>query len=157
MHSYTDGWSCGESPSTAARITIHNVRAGETFAEASLFSSNYHCDAIALEDSQVIEFEQQEVLARFQNQPFFAMELARQFASQIQAYRRKIEILAIRDATERVYAGLCENLLHSDIKSFAAEIGLTHEAVYRSLAYLVRHRRLTKTARGTYQLPAPRK
>lgn len=133
-------------------VLIHNVRAGETFAEASLFSSEYHCDAIALEDSQLIEFSRQEVLARFQNQPEFAMALARQFASQIQIYRRKMEILAIRDAAERVYAGICEGLLHSDIKSLAAEIGLTHEAVYRSLAILVRQGRLMKSARGTYQL-----
>lgn len=134
-------------------VLIHNVRSGETFAEASLFSPVYHCDAIAKEHCKLIEFRKADVLARFQNQPDFAMALARQFASQIQIYRRKIEILAIRDATERVYAGLCEGMLHSDIKGFAAEIGLTHEAVYRSLAMLVRNGRLEKSARGFYRLP----
>ncbi len=133
-------------------VMIHNVRAGETFAEASLFSSSYHCDAIALEDSRLVEFKQQSILARFQEQPDFALAVARRFAVQIQGYRRKVEILAIRNAVERVHAGVCEGLLQSDIKSFAAEIGLTHEAVYRALAKLVRRGRLCKTGRGRYQL-----
>jgi DNA-binding IclR family transcriptional regulator len=34
----------------------------------------------------------------------------------------------------------------------AAQIGLTHEAVYRALSSLVRAGRLVKTGRGSYRL-----
>lgn len=131
-------------------VVIHNVRQGEIFAEASLFSSTYHCDAIALDKCRLIEFDKRAILSRFTEQPDFALAMTQRFAIQIQSYRRKIEIIAIRNAQERVFAAVSEGLLQSDIKSFASEIGLTHETVYRALANLVLNGRLTKSGRGIY-------
>lgn len=137
-------------------IVLHRPLAGETFAEASLFTSNYHCDAVAVSASEVIELDRSAVLGLFASDQEFAKALAARFASQIQTYRRRFEVVAIRSADERVYTALCDGMLTGDIKSFASEIGLTHEVVYRALAKLVKNGRIEKTARGQYQLFAGR-
>lgn len=133
-------------------IVIHTAKTGSTFAEASLFSDHYHCDAYALETSEIIEFNKQGVMEVFKTNSEFASELSQAFARQIQSYRRKIELLAIRNAQERVYFGLVEGLLQTDIKSFASEIGLTHEVVYRALSKLEKLGKIEKTGRGKFRL-----
>lgn len=133
-------------------IVIHTAKTGSTFAEASLFSDQYHCDAYALETSQIIEFNKQGVMDMFKTNSEFAIQLSQSFARQIQSYRRKIELLAIRDAQERVYFGLIEGLLQTDIKSFASEIGLTHEAVYRALSKLEKLGKIEKLGRGKFRI-----
>ena len=137
---------------TGGLVTVHRAQSGETFAEASLFSDAYHCDAIAVIDTTLIELERSYVLNHLQTDPDFAIAMTKHLAKQNQFYRRKIEILAIKNATERVYSALSDKLLQSDIISFASEIGLTHEAVYRSLRALVNQRRVTQTGRGKYSV-----
>lgn len=137
---------------TGGLVIVHRAMTGETFAEASLFSDTYHCDAIAVTDTTLIELDRSYVLTHLQNDPQFAIAMTKHLAKQNQFYRRKIEILAIKNATERVYSALSDNLLQSDIISFASEIGLTHEAVYRSLRKLVDQGRVTQTGRGKYQI-----
>ena len=43
-------------------------------------------------------------------------------------------------------------MLGKEIKQFAAEIGLTHEATYRALAKLVKDGRIEKAGRGQYSM-----
>lgn len=131
-------------------IIVNRARAGETFAEASLFSDNYHCDAVAAVRSQVVEFDRQTILQQLRADPDFAFALAGQFAGQIQSSRRKLELHNIRSARERIFTGVSEGLLKGSIMNFAAEIGLSHEAVYRGLAELVADGKLRKTGRGSY-------
>lgn len=134
-------------------VVIHRVGPGESFAEAALFSQRYHCDAIATADARVIWIKKPAVLELMRTNSEFALAMSARFAGQIQDYRRRLEILAIRDAEARVFAAMADGLLTSDIKTLAAQIGLTHEAVYRALALLVRKGRLIKTGRGAYTLP----
>jgi CRP-like cAMP-binding protein len=135
-----------------AEIVIHRARPGETFAEASLFSDAYHCDAVAAAPTSLIALDRRWILHRFRTDPDFAIALARRFAAQVQTYRRKLELLAINHADERVFAALADGMLTSGVKPFAAEIGLTHEAVYRALASLTRAGRTVKTGRGRYRI-----
>ncbi len=92
------------------------------------------------------------ILQTMQQNALFALALSARFAGQIQACRRRLELLAIRSADKRDYAGMAEGLLTGSVKSLAAEIGLTHEATYRALAKLTARGALVKTGRGTYQL-----
>ena len=131
-------------------IIIHRAKSGETFAEASLFSEKYHCDAIATSKCKVIEVNRSDILDRFQSDTKFAIALARRFSVQTQEYRRKIEILAIRSAEQRIIAAIDENMLGDSIKDFAADINLSHEAVYRGLGQLVKKGLLVKSARGQF-------
>ncbi len=133
-------------------VVNHRATAGTTFAEASLFSPQYHCDAIATTDTAVTEFDRSYLLDQFQLNPQFSMALAQRFAQQIQKSRRLREILAIKSANERTLMAIHEGMLDSNLKSFAAEIGLTHEALYRALKALVQQGRLNKVARGEYCL-----
>lgn len=135
-------------------VVLHTANAGETFAEASLFSDRYHCDAYVAMPSELIELSQEAIHALFNSDPTFAKNLTRQFSLQIQHYRRKVELLSIGNATERVLYAIAEGLLKSQIKVFAAEIGLSHEVVYRSLATLVAQGKLIKLSRGNFALPA---
>ena len=98
------------------------------------------------------EFERSYLLDQFQLNPQFAIILAQRFAQQIQTSRRLREILAIRSATQRTLAAIHEGMLNSNLKLFAAEIGLTHEALYRALKALVKQGELNKVARGEYCL-----
>ena len=135
-------------------VIIHRARAGETFAEASLFSDEYHCDGIALEKSHVIKIEKPQILKTMAENVEFSLAVSARFASQIQSYRRMLEIHSIRSAKERVFAGVSQQLLKSQIKPFAALLALSHEATYRALAQLVKEGRLKKTGRGTYSIVA---
>ncbi len=134
-------------------VLIHRAKSGQTFAEASLFSDHYHCDAVCTAKSQLIEMDRMTVLQKFQNDPNFALAIAKRFARQNQNYRRKVEMLTIKSAEERIYAGILDGLLTDSIRSFATEIGLTHEAVYRGLAKLVENGKLVKAGRGKFFPP----
>ena len=131
-------------------IVIHTAHAEGSFAEASLFSDHYHCDAVALETSRIIRYDKKAINHKLATDPDFAIAITRQFAMQIQFYRRQLELIAIGNAKERVFAGLVEGMLKSDIKTFASQIGLSHEAVYRALADLVASGRIEKAGRGKY-------
>lgn len=135
-------------------VVLHRVMSGETFAEASLFTAKYHCEAVTTTASQVVELDRKAVLDRFSSDSKFAVALTARFASQIQSYRRRLEVVAIRSALERVYTALSDGMLVGNVKSFAGEIGLSHEAVYRAFSQLVRQKRIQKFARGRYGLIA---
>ncbi|WP_290775775.1 Crp/Fnr family transcriptional regulator [Hoeflea sp.] len=134
-------------------VVIHRVDDDESFAEAALFSPVYHCGAVAAADTELVRIDKASILERMQQDPDFAIAISARFAGQIQNYRRRLEIVAIRDARSRVFAAVADGIFASQVKAGAAQIGLTHEAVYRALSSLVRAGRLIKTGRGRYRLP----
>ncbi len=131
-------------------ILIHRAIAGTTFAEASLFSDKYHCDASVVMDSVLIECSRLSLLALYEKQSGFALAMSERFSHQVQHARRLIEILSIRSAQERVYRAVVEGLLVGNVNALADEIGLSPETVYRSLASLVKSGRIDKTGYGRY-------
>ena len=135
-----------------SEIVIHRAFAGESFAEASLFSDNYHCDALASTSCEVTRIDKQEVLKLLQSNPEFAISLTSHLSKQVQAYRRLMELRAIKSAEQRVLVAVSEGRLQGSIKAFASQIGLAHETTYRALSTLVHKEHLQKTARGTYSI-----
>lgn len=133
-------------------LVIHHARAGETFAEAALFSTHYHCDAIATQSAEIEVFDKKSILKRMQTNPEFSLALSAHFARQIQSSRRRLEIQSIRNAQDRILAAIQSDLLSGDIKSFAANINLSQEATYRGLSALVTCGKLHKPSRGRYNL-----
>jgi CRP-like cAMP-binding protein len=131
----------------AGRETVlHVAGPGETLAEASLFSSQYHCDAIASTNATVRVYPKREVLAAFEANPKAARAFSAALARQVMDLRTRIEQRNIRSARERVRHYLTINAsaagraieLRGSLKDIAAELGLTHEALYRTLAALER-------------------
>ena len=54
--------SYGHVTPAGAQVAMHSVRPGELFAEASLFSARYHCDAVASRASEVLVYPKREVV-----------------------------------------------------------------------------------------------
>jgi CRP-like cAMP-binding protein len=129
-----------------ATLTLHVARAGEAFAEASLFSRTYHCDAVADVRSTLTAYPKRTLLRALREDPGAALALTGHLAGQVQTLRGQVELLNIKSARERVLAYLHNHLSASarrveperPWKTIATEIGLTHEAVYRALAELER-------------------
>lgn len=126
------------------RVVLHTARTGEFFAEASLFAESYHCDAVAVAASRVEVLSKAAVLADLG--PAGAPGgLVEAMARGLQGARMRLELRNVRSARERVLLGL---ELKADAarvvevegawQDLAAELGLTREALYRTLAALER-------------------
>lgn len=50
-------------------VTLHIARAGEMFAEASLFAECYHCDATAETDCEVWLYPKDQLTVRLRDDP----------------------------------------------------------------------------------------
>lgn len=127
-------------------IVLHIAGPGETLAEASLFSPSYHCDAIASTDATVRIYPKAALLAAFYEDRQAAQAFTATLARQVMNLRTRIEQRNIRSAHERVRHFLKLNVgvdrrtvnLRGSLKDLANELGLTHEALYRTLAALER-------------------
>ncbi len=127
-------------------IVLHVAGPGETFAEASLYSNSYHCDAIASTNAVVRIYPKTAVLAAFDKDRKAAQAFTATLARQVMNLRTRIEQRNIRSARERVRHYLALNVgadgrtveLAGTLKDLAAELGLSHEALYRTLAALER-------------------
>lgn len=145
-------------------IVLHSAGPGDTIAEASLFSPKYHCDAIASTDATVRVYPKSAVLAALAQDRKAAHAFTATLARQVMSLRTRIEQRNIRSARERVRHFLALNIgvdgrtitLPGTLKDLAAELGLTHEALYRTLAALERSGEV-KRSRGGITLSRPRK
>ncbi len=135
------------------RFVIHRATPGTSFADASVFSEQYHCDAVVIDAGVFIRIEKQAVLAAFVDVAF-ARDYGREAVRQIQAQRMLLEIVGIRNAEERVKAGLAAGLLDGRVMDFAALLHLTRESTYRALRSLVAAGRVVQPSRGVYHLPS---
>ena len=128
-------------------IVLYVAAPGDTIAEASLFSPRYHCDAIASSGATVRVYPKSALLAAFAQDPKAAQAFTATLARQVMTLRTRLEQRNIRSARERVRHFLALNvgtdgrtveLGGATLKEVAAELGLTHEALYRTLAALER-------------------
>lgn len=121
---------------------LQTASAGETLAEASLFSPTYHCDAIAATDAVVRLYPKAAFLADLQSDAQKAKSFTAMLARQVMSLRTRLERRNIQSARERVRHFLTVNAgadgrtvtLPGTVKALAADLGLTHEALYRTLA-----------------------
>ena len=85
---------------SGATLILHVARTGEAFAEASLFSQTYRCDAAADVRSTVMTYPKLTLLTALRENPGAALALL----------RSQIELLSIRPARDRVLAYLRNHL-----------------------------------------------
>ncbi len=126
------------------RIILYNAGAGDSLAEAALFSKHYHCDAVATAVSTVRVYPKPALLAALRHDPLVAERFMAVLANQVQSLRARLEQRNVRSARERVlqYLVLAAGPdgrtvpIEGTLKHLAEELGLTHEALYRTLAAL---------------------
>jgi CRP-like cAMP-binding protein len=133
-------------------LTLHRASAGDLFAEASVFSDQYHCDAICTVGGAVQHISKAATLEQLSKHPDFALAFTASLARQVQSYRFLLEITAIKSAEHRVLAAVSAGYLDGAVTEFATRIHLTHEACYRALRTLCNQGHITQTGRGQYQL-----
>jgi len=125
-------------------VVLHTARAGELFAEAALFATVYHCDAVAAVASLVRIYPNRDLLSAFRAEPSLGERFMAVLAQQIISLRARLEERNIRSARERVLHHLAFAVgpdgrtmpLEGTLMDLAAEIGLTQEALYRTLSEL---------------------
>ncbi len=138
-----------------SRVVLHMARAGDSFAEAALFASAYHCDGLAETAAEVAALDKPAVLEALARDPELAMAMLGRLARQVQTLRTRLELRNIRSASERVWQMLLiagggtgtTVTFDQPLKDLAAEIGLTHEAFYRALADLEARGRIRRLRR----------
>ena len=134
-------------------VILHTARRGEFFAEASLFADAYHCDAVAAAQSIVRVYRKKIVINALRTDPALAEAFMARLARQLQELRARMELRSIRSARERVlqYLRLHTGIhgrsivIEGQLQDIAAEIGMTREALYRTLAALEAEGLLTRT------------
>ena len=136
-----------------AEIVLQRANSGFV-AEASLESARYHCDAVAARESRLLGLPIapfREALRR--DEAFRAFWMSR-LAREVRSLRARCERLSLRSAADRIAHyleaegrnGRLE--LSGTRKAWAAELGLTHEALYRALASLRRSGRIAAVHDG---------
>lgn len=122
-------------------VVFQRARTG-FLAEASLDQSAYHCDGVAAETTRVLMLPVVSFRAALSDEKFRALWL-RHLSNELRRVRAHSERLALRSASDRIVhfietEGSGDMLVLSQSKkSWAAELGLTHEALYRALRTMV--------------------
>lgn len=144
---------------TQAGLILHVAEAGQPFAEASLFTEFHDCDAIADTASQVLAFPKTAVLLLLKAHPALNLAFSAYLARQLQRLRRRFELMRLKSARERVLAyltqaGAAEGMVTLDrpLTVVASEIGLTREALYRTLTKLEKDGQIRRQGAHTFLL-----
>lgn len=141
-------------------VVFQRSGAGRFLAEPSIDSPRYHCDAVAVSASRLHAFPLAGFRRALDSDPEFASRWRLLLAREIRRLRAQAERLTMRTVRERVVHFIeCEGSGGSlcwpgDMKLLATELGVTHEALYRELAALVRDG-LLERAPGLLRLIAP--
>jgi CRP-like cAMP-binding protein len=124
-------------------LILHIGQQGESIAEASIFSDQYHCSAIADVDSEILFVKKHKLLQILNENPKAMMDLLAVFSRQVRDLRAINEMKNIRSASERTLAFIRCNVdenkelkLVGSLKDMAHKIGLAHETFYRELKNL---------------------
>jgi CRP-like cAMP-binding protein len=125
-------------------VILHTARRGDFFAEAALFADAYHCDAVASAPSRVLVYPKARVMEVLRAEPELAEAFMARLAHQLQDLRARMELRNIRSAQMRVLQYLRLRAgprghtiaIEGALQDIAAEVGMTRETLYRTLAAL---------------------
>ncbi len=126
---------------SGGEIILQRTRRG-FFAEASLESGVYHCDAVAVLPGQVLRIPLNAARKTLDEDPSFRRAWIAHLSRELRRSRTLTERLSLKSAHERILHYLESEgtdgvvKLAMSRKAWAAELGLTHETLYRVLARL---------------------
>jgi CRP/FNR family transcriptional regulator, dissimilatory nitrate respiration regulator len=120
-------------------ILLHRAGPGEYFAEAAVDCSHYLCDAIASQASTLAVIPKAQLAELIRDDGDFAAQWNSLLAHELRKARERIERLGLSGVAERVRhfivsEGRDSVALPGSLKDLARDLGVTHEALYRTLA-----------------------
>lgn len=139
---------------------VHIAGAGTLVGEAGLFAETHECGAVAAEPTQVALYPKTAVLLHLKVHPELALAFAACLTRTLDATRARLELVRIRSARERVLAWLRSHsidgavTLDRPLTQVARDIGLTHEALYRTLAKLEKEGAIRREGKRGFVLSA---
>lgn len=122
-------------------IVLQRSRAGY-FAEASFNTEVYHCDAVVAKTGAVLRFPAEAFRAALATDMNFRNAWMVHLARELLKSRAQCERLGLKSAEQRIVHYIESEgsdgivTLIESRKAWAAELGLTHEALYRTLRRL---------------------
>lgn len=133
-----------------ANLVLQRVRQGWV-AEASLQSPAYHCDAQVTASGDLIGLPVQAIQHALLSDPAFAMRWVAMLNRELKRLRAQCERFSLKGVKDRLLH-LLETEgeqgclpLGTGLKSIAAELGVSHEALYRTVAELEKQGLLHRT------------
>lgn len=140
-------------------LALYPVTAGQSFAETALFADSFDCDAVAENDASVLVFPKTAVLLLLKAHPDLNLAFSAYLARQADALRVRSEILRLKGARARVlawltHAGAAAGTITLDrpLTQLARELGLTREALYRTLNTLEAAGEIARLGTRTFRL-----
>lgn len=112
---------------------------GGFIAEASLDFPSYHCDAIAAAPTAILAFPSAAFRRALEEDAEFRRAWQSQLAKEVRKLRAQCERLSLHNASDRINHYIESEgtdgvlTLTQSRKCWAAELGLTHESLYRTL------------------------
>lgn len=134
-------------------VVVQRARPGDFLAEASLFSDRYHCDALCVRPSRCLRLPADTLAQALAAQPGFALEWVALLSRHLRLQRAAQERLALRSTRARIVHYLVERgedgrvTLEQPLTHWAQELGVSREALYRTLAKMEREGMLRREAR----------
>ena len=123
--------------SQGIELQLQAATADDIPAEASIYSDLYHCDAIALSPSEVLEASKDDFRRALATTPSLAEAWSARLAHAVQDARIRAELRTLRTVRERVDAWLSSGGTlprKGRWQELAAELGVSREALYREIA-----------------------
>jgi CRP-like cAMP-binding protein len=130
-------------------VVLQRTRLGFV-SEASLKLSKYHCDAIAITDTTVIKVPAKELALVLDQDPDFASRWIDMLNSEVKHLRLHCERLSMKSVKDRVLHLIDtegkggQYQVTTGLKSLAGELGISHEALYRTLALLEKNKTIKR-------------
>lgn len=138
---------------------LHEAWPGGFFGESALTRANWPHAATAQGRSLVIAHDKAAFLALMQADPGFALGMAGLLARQLDRARAFHALIRLSSAAERVMGAMALEAnsagrvrLGRPLRQLAAEIGLSQEALYRTLSSLERNHRLTRLGQREFRI-----
>ena len=130
-------------------VVLQRTRYGFV-SEASLQSPKYHCDGRVVANSEIIQIPLSALADALKSDAAFAARWIRMLNQEVKRLRLQCERLSMKSVKDRVL-----HLIHTEgknsqyqvttgLKSLAGELGVTHEALYRTLAALEQSREIKR-------------
>lgn len=142
-----------------AGVPLHSAEAGGAFAEWALFTDTCPCDAEAVTDAVVLGFAKTPVLLLLKAHPDLNLAFSAVLARQLHRIRGRLELVRQKGARERVLgylvrAGAADRMVTLDrsLTEVARDIGITREALYRTLAKLGAEGVIARDGTRTFKL-----